>query len=68
MQGTHATGFPTVLVLWRQKVFRALRSATWGVAPRPHKLSEESLIKDFIRLLSRNLLITYPTDTRCPKR
>ena len=47
MQGTHATGFPTVLVLWRQKVFRALRSTTWGVAPSPHKLSEESLIKDF---------------------
>jgi len=47
MQGTHATGFPAVLVLWRQKVFRALRSVTWGVAPSPHKLSEESLIKDF---------------------
>ena len=28
-------------------MFRALRSAPLSFAPRPHKLSEESLIKDF---------------------
>ena len=29
------------------KRFRALQSAPLGFATRPHKLSEESLIKDF---------------------